>query len=57
MDLALSMAMLAAAVLVTGALYLARHGGSRRQVWLMMVMAGVLIGNVLIWAIPAGGPH
>jgi hypothetical protein len=26
-----------------------------RQVWLLLVLAMVMLGNVLIWAVPVGG--
>jgi len=52
MDFVLSLTMLAAIVLVIGAIWLWRRGGATRQVWLMLVLAGVMLGNVAIWSLP-----
>ena len=52
MDAILSVVVLAAVVLVGGALYLWRRGGSTKQVTLMLVLAVVMIANVLIWTVP-----
>jgi hypothetical protein len=52
MDVILSVLVLAAVVLVGGALYSWRRNGPSKQVWLMLVLAVVMIGNVLIWTIP-----
>lgn len=54
MDAVLSILMLAAAVLVAGAIWLWRRGGARKQVWLLLLLAVVMIANVLIWTIPDG---
>ena len=48
----MSLAMLSALVLLGGALWMYRRNGPNRQTLLMVVMALVLLGNVLIWAIP-----
>lgn len=55
MDTVLSILVLAALALIWGAWALHRRGGSRRQVVLMLVMAGVLAANVAIWLVPVGG--
>lgn len=55
MNLALSIAMLAAGALVAGAWFLWRREASRLQVVLMLVMALVIVGNVLIWTVPTDG--
>ena len=52
MDAILSVLVLAAVVLVGGALYSWRRNGPSKQVWLMLVLAVVMIANVLIWTIP-----
>ena len=52
LDTALSLMVLAAVVLVLGAVALLRRGGMRKQATLMLVMAGILVVNVAIWAIP-----
>ncbi len=52
LDFAMSLAMLSALVLLGGAVWLYRKHGPNRQTLLMAVMALVLLGNVLIWAIP-----
>jgi hypothetical protein len=51
-DLAMSLAMLSALVLLGGAVWLYRKNGPNRQTLLMVVMALVLVGNMLIWAVP-----
>ena len=52
----LSIMMLTALALVAGAIYLRRHGGTRMQVALMLVLAVVIVANVALWAsLPA--PH
>jgi thiol:disulfide interchange protein len=48
----LSIAMLAAFALVWGGLWLVVKKRDRKRGWLMVVMAIVLLGNVLIWAVP-----
>ena len=52
MDFVLSLVMLAAIALVIGAAWLWRRGGARRQAWLMLVLAGVMLANVAIWSLP-----
>ena len=52
MDTILSILVLAALALVIGAVVLWRKGGSAKQVMLMLILAGVMIGNVLIWTVP-----
>lgn len=52
MGMVLSLVMLAAIVLIGGAVFLWRRGGASKQVWLMLVLAVVMIANVLIWTIP-----
>ena len=52
MDFVLSLTMLAAILLVIGAAWMWRRGGAKRQVWLMLVLAGVMLGNIAIWSLP-----
>ncbi|WP_162531628.1 hypothetical protein [Croceibacterium mercuriale] len=52
MDFVLSLTMLAAIALVIGAAWLRRRGGATRQMWLMLVLAGVMLANVAIWSLP-----
>lgn len=52
MDWIFSLVTLAALALVLGALVLWRRGGARRQVWLMLLLAAVMIANLLVWAVP-----
>jgi len=52
MDTVLSVVVLAAIALMVGAILLWRRGGTRKQVWLMIVAAVVMIVNVLIWTVP-----
>ena len=52
MDVLLSVLVLVAVALVGGAFLLWRRDGLRKQVWLMLVLAVVMIVNVLIWAVP-----
>ena len=52
MDAILSVLVLAAVALVAGAIWQWRRGGASKQVWLMFVLAGVMIANVLILTIP-----
>jgi len=54
MDAVLSVVALAALALVAGAIYLWRRG-VRKQAGLMLVLAGVMIVNVLIWTLPGSG--
>ncbi len=51
-DTVLSILVLATIALLIGAIALWRRGGMTRQVWLMLVLAAVAIGNVLIWIVP-----
>lgn len=52
LEFAMSLAMLSALVLLGGAVWLYRQRGPNRQTLLMAVMALVLVGNVVIWAVP-----
>ena len=52
MDTILSVLVLAAVALVGGAIFLWRRDGAKKQVWLMLVLAVVMIVNVLIWTLP-----
>ena len=52
LDLVLSRLVLASIGLVAGAIVLWRRNGASRNVWLMLVLAGVMIANVLIWTVP-----
>ena len=52
MDAILSVVMLVAVGLVVGAYFLWRRDGPKKQVWLMLVLAVVMIANVLIWTVP-----
>ena len=52
MDLILSALMLVAVALVAGAFFQWRRDGMKKQVWLMLLLAMVMIGNVLIWTVP-----
>ena len=54
MDMVLSIVMLAALVLIGGAVFQLRRGG-RKQAGLMLVLAAVMIVNVLIWTVPDSG--
>ena len=54
MDWVLSIVVLAAAVLLGGAYVLYRRG-VRRQAWLMVLLAVVMLANVAIWALPVAG--
>lgn len=55
LDVALSIAVLAAFILLGGAYFLWRKGENRKQAVLMAIMSLVLICNVLIWTIPVDG--
>ena len=48
---AMTIAMLAAALLVVGGVKLVRRPDERKRGVLMLVMAVVLVGNVLIWTV------
>lgn len=52
MDTVLSIMVFAAIALVAGAFFLWRKGGQTKQIVLMLALAVVMIGNVLIWAVP-----
>ena len=52
MDTILSIMVLVAVGLVAGAIWQWRRFGARKQVWLMLVLAVVMIVNVLIWTVP-----
>jgi hypothetical protein len=52
MDLILSILVLAALVMIAGAIFLWRRDGMKKQVWLMLLSAAVMIANVLIWTLP-----
>ncbi len=52
MDIIYSIAMLCAAALVIGAIFLWRRDGPGRQVWLMIAAAVVIVANVLVWVLP-----
>lgn len=54
MDWVLSIVVLAAAVLIAGAFMLYRRG-VRRQAWLMVLLAVIMLANVAIWALPVAG--
>jgi hypothetical protein len=51
-DLILSALMLVAVALIAGAFFLWRRDGMKKQVWLMLLLAMVMVGNVLIWTVP-----
>lgn len=52
MDTILSVVVLAAIALIGGAIFLWRRDGLKKQVWLMLLLAVVMITNVLIWTVP-----
>lgn len=52
LDTVLSILVLAAVALVIGAAALWRRGGQAKQVWLMLLLAAIVVGNVLIWTVP-----
>lgn len=52
MDIALSLLVLTVIALILGAIALYRRGGYRRQAGLMLVLAGVMIVNIVIWTLP-----
>jgi hypothetical protein len=52
MDTVLSILVLAAIIMLLGAVALWRRGGSLKQVLLMLVLAAILAGNVAIWVVP-----
>lgn len=53
MSVVLSIMMLAALVLFVGAFALARKGAPRKQVWLMVLLATIIIVNVAILTVPS----
>ena len=52
LDTVLSILVLAAVALVIGAVALWRRGGQAKQVWLMLLLAAIIVGNVLVWVVP-----
>ncbi|MEO0031951.1 MAG: hypothetical protein RIS94_1709 [Pseudomonadota bacterium] len=54
LDAALSLMMLAAIALVGGAAFLFRRGERQRPL-LMLVLAGVMVVNLVIWTTPTTG--
>lgn len=54
MNIVLSVTMLTAFALVLGAVALFRRG-VRKQAWLMLALALIMIVNVVIWSMPVGG--
>ena len=52
LDTVLSILVLAAIALVIGGVALWRRGGQAKQVWLMLLLAAIVAGNVLIWTVP-----
>ena len=52
MDAVLSVVALAAIALVAGAIFRWRREGASKQVWLMLLLASIMVGNVLIWTVP-----
>ena len=52
LDTVLSILVLAAIALVIGAVALWRRGGQAKQVWLMLLLAAIIVGNVLVWVVP-----
>jgi hypothetical protein len=52
LDLVLSILVLAAIALVIGAVMLWRRGGRTRQVWLMLLLAAIVAGNLALWLVP-----
>jgi len=53
-DLMLSLLMLAALLLIAGAILRWRRDGFVKQVWLMLAAAAVMLANVAIWTVPGG---
>jgi hypothetical protein len=51
-DTIMSILVLAVIALVIGAFALWRRSGMTRQVWLMLALAVVVVGNLLIWIVP-----
>jgi len=52
LDTVLSILVLATIALIIGAIALWRRGGQRKQVWLMLLLAAIIAGNVLVWVVP-----
>ena len=52
LDLVLSILVLAAAALIIGAVMLWRRGGRIKQVWLMLLLALIVAGNLALWLVP-----
>ena len=52
MDIALSLLMLGALVLLGGAVYLWRSRGERQRPMLMLLLALIMLVNVGIWTLP-----
>ena len=52
-DAMLSITMLVIAALAWGGIVLLKRGADRRRGILMLVAAAVLLGNVLLWTVPA----
>lgn len=52
LDLVLSILVLAAIALVIGAVMLWRRGGRTKQVWLMLLLALIVAGNLALWLVP-----
>lgn len=52
LDTVLSILVLATIALIIGAIALWRRGGQSRQIWLMLLLAAVIAGNVLVWVVP-----
>lgn len=50
--MALSLLVLTTLALLSGALFLWRRGGSRKQLTLMLVLAAVLAFNIAMWTLP-----
>jgi uncharacterized membrane protein len=51
-DTVLSIVMLAVLALLGGAFWLWRRQGAVKQVWLMLLLAGVMLVNIAIWTVP-----
>lgn len=52
MNLILSLLMVGAIAMIVAAIGVWRRGGARRQVWLMLIAAAVMLANVAILAVP-----
>lgn len=52
LDTVLSIVVLAAMALLAGAWFLWRRGGSKRQVFMMILLALIMVANVAIWTVP-----